>query len=419
MILKQVTLQDGTRCDIELAGNRIVRVGSIAGEGVDCSGLVALPGLVDLHTHLREPGFEESETIRSGSRAAAAGGYTAVFAMANTNPVTDTAARADWIANEGSQVGLVEVFPIGSITKNLAGKELSDIEAMASSLSKVRVFSDDGHCLEDEELMRQAMIKVKSFDGVIAQHAQDSKLTIGSQMNDSDLSVELGLTGWPARAEADVIARDAQLAIETGARIHICHVTTAEGLEVVRWAKTKGARLTAEVTPHHLMLTEELVRTLNPVYKVNPPLRTREDVLELRKGLLDGSIDIMATDHAPHSIEKKSCEWHAAANGMVGLESAASVLIDVLSTGQLDWNRFVDISSKKPAQIGGATKHGQLGEGFHANLCLIDPNGFTSPSAVTHSLSTNNPWAGMKLPGRIVHTIYQGKFTVKEGQLVD
>ncbi len=419
MILKQVTLQDGTRCDIQISNGQVDRIGSSLEGGIDCSGLIALPGLVDLHTHLREPGFEASETIRSGSRAAAAGGYTAVFAMANTNPVTDTAARADWILKEGSACGLVEVFPIGAITKNLAGKELSDIEKMAHSLSQVRVFSDDGHCLEDENLMRQAMMQVKEFDGVIAQHAQDSSLTIGAQMNDSDLSKELGLGGWPAKAEADVIARDAQLALETGARLHVCHVTTAEGLEAVRWAKAKGARLTAEVTPHHLMLTEELVRTLNPVYKVNPPLRSMEDVLELRKGLLDGSIDILATDHAPHSIEKKSCHWEAAANGMVGLESAASVLIEVLSAEGINWNKFAEVSSSKPAAIGGAREHGQLAEGSKANICLIDPTGYTTLSDVTNSLSTNNPWTGVKLPGRVVHTIYRGKFTVREGNVVD
>jgi dihydroorotase len=267
--------------------------------------------------------------------------------------------------------------------------------------------------------MLQAMQKVKRFDGVIAQHAQAKHLTEDAQMNHSALSVELGLRGWPAMAEAEIIARDAELAIQTGARYHVCHVTTAEGLDVIRWAKSKGARITAEVTPHHLLLTEELIRSFNPVYKVNPPLRGKEDVKALRAGVLDGSIDILATDHAPHSAEKKDCEWRRAANGMVGLESAAAVLIQVLSEREMDWERFVEVSSRKPAEIGGATDHGQLTEGSVANLVLIDPADKTLLSSKTHSLSSNNPWAGIELPGRVIHTIFRGEFTVRGGKLVD
>jgi len=418
MIFKDVTLASGKQSDIEIEAGRVVKIGKVSGTGIDCSGLVALPGLVDLHTHLREPGFEASETIASGSRAAAAGGYTAVFAMANTNPVTDTSARADWIRAVAKQNAVVDVFPIGAITKGIAGGELSEIEEMAIK-SDVRVFSDDGNCLESTELMLQAMQKVKRFDGVIAQHAQAKHLTEDAQMNHSALSVELGLRGWPAMAEAEIIARDAELAIQTGARYHVCHVTTAEGLDVIRWAKSKGARISAEVTPHHLLLTEELIRSFNPVYKVNPPLRAKEDVKALRAGVLDGSIDILATDHAPHSAEKKNCEWRRAANGMVGLESAAAVLIQVLSEREMDWERFVEVSSRKPAEIGGATDHGQLTEGSVANLVLIDPADKTFLSSKTHSLSSNNPWAGIELPGRVIHTIFRGEFTVRGGKLVD
>jgi dihydroorotase len=418
MIFKDVTLASGKQSDIEIEAGRVIKMGKVSGTGIDCSGLVALPGLVDLHTHLREPGFEASETIASGSRAAAAGGYTAVFAMANTNPVTDTSARADWIRAVAKQEAMVDVFPIGAITKGIAGGELSEIEEMAIK-SDVRVFSDDGNCLESTELMLQAMQKVKRFDGVIAQHAQAKHLTEDAQMNHSALSVELGLRGWPAMAEAEIIARDAELAIQTGARYHACHVTTAEGLDVIRWAKSKGARITAEVTPHHLLLTEELIRSFNPVYKVNPPLRGKEDVKALRAGVLDGSIDILATDHAPHSAEKKNCEWRRAANGMVGLESAAAVLIQVLSEREMDWERFVEVSSRKPAEIGGATDHGQLTEGSVANLVFIDPADKTLLLSRTHSLSSNNPWAGIELPGRVIHTIFRGDFTVREGKLAD
>lgn len=419
MILKNVTLQNGKNADLVIENGMVEKVGSTVEEGIDCSGLMALPGLVDLHTHLREPGFEESETIASGSRAAAAGGYTAVFAMANTSPVTDSAQRAEWIFHQGQAVGLVDVFPIGAVSKNIAGIELADIEGMANSVSQVRVFSDDGNCVEDSALMREALRKVRDFGGVVAQHAQSTPLTVGAQMNQSALSVELGLKGWPAQAEADVIARDAELALETGSRLHVCHVTTAEGLDVIRWAKKKGAAITAEVTPHHLLLTEERVRTFDPVFKVNPPLRQSSDVAALRDGLLDGSIDVLATDHAPHAAEKKNCEWSRAANGMVGLESAAAVLIEVLKENGMNWEKFVEVSSSKPADIGGAHNHGRIEVGRPANLVLIDFSGHTELGIHTNSRSNNNPWAGMRLPGRVVHTIFRGKFTLKEGKLAN
>ncbi len=420
MILNNVSLPTGQNADITIEDGIITDIGIGSAKGIDCSGLICLPGLVDLHTHLREPGYETSETIESGSAAAAIGGYTAIFAMANTLPVTDNPQVADYVYAQGKKVGLVDVQPIGAVTKNLEGQQLCDMEALVKSAARVKVFSDDGNCVNDSELMRKALEQAKKFDVVIAQHAQAQELTAGAQMNQSALSVELGLIGWPAAAEAEVIKRDVELALELDAKIHICHITTAEGLDVVRWAKKKGAKITAEVTPHHLMLTEERVRTFNPVYKVNPPLRLSEDTVALRNGLLDGSIDVFATDHAPHSAEKKNCEWSRAANGMTGLEVAASVLQQVLiEDGGAGWDHFVNVSSTNPALIGGLRTHGQLSIGSQANLALIDPFARRVIGPASQSLSSNNPWVGMQLPGRVVHTLLRGVFTVKDGQLAN
>ena len=414
LILKNVQLPTGAGADIEIDNGRITSIGSLSDSGVDCSGLIALPGFVDVHTHLREPGFEASETIVSGSRSAAAGGYTAVLAMANTNPVTDNAEIADLILDAGLAAGLLEVQPIGSVTRGLQGQELSDIAGLAASRSSVRMFSDDGVCVFDPELMRKALIAVKKFDGVIAQHAQDPTLTVGSQMNAGALATELGLTGWPAEAEEAIIKRDAQLAEETGSRLHICHLTTAGAVEVVRWAKKRGINITAEVTPHHLLLTEELARSYDPVYKVNPPLRRTEDTVALREALLDGTIDVMGTDHAPHSAEKKECEWQNAAFGMVGLEHAASVLQEVLIGNGGSWERFAHVLSTKPAQIASLKNQGALEVGVMANISLIDPTAKRVIAKETYSKSANNPFAGISLPGQVVHTIFQGRFTVKD-----
>lgn len=419
MILKGVTLPNGDVTDVEIESGFISSIKRTTSTGLDCNGLVLLPGFVDLHAHLRQPGFEESETVLSASQSAAAGGYTTVFAMANTEPTQDSPATVEYVSDLGKQVGLVRVRPIGAITKGLEGKELAPLAAMAASSAQVKVFSDDGNCLVNVDLMREALLEVKKFGGVIAQHAQDHQQTVGAQMNDGKLSIELGLTGWPREAEEQIIARDVELAIETDSRLHVCHVTTAGGVEVVRWAKAKGAKVTAEVTPHHLLLNEELVRSYDPVYKVNPPLRTEEDTFALRRGLVEGTIDVLATDHAPHSREKKECEWQSAAFGMVGFEIAASVLFKVLILeGEGDWNDFARITSIKPSEIGGLTKINNPLEGSVADLVLFDPSTARLISKQTHSLSTNNPWAGLELPGRVVHTMFQGRLTVKDGELV-
>ena len=418
IILKNVTLATGLQTDIEIENGVVTRLELIGQSGLDCSGLIALPGFVDLHTHLRQPGFEASETVLSGSRSAAAGGYTAICAMANTDPVADNAAVVDRVKELGNEAGYCEVQPIGAVTKSLLGTELASIGSMAASRARVRVFSDDGNCVHDPLLMLRALEYVKPFGGVIAQHAQDPRLTLNSQMNAGALATELGLSGWPSVAEESIIARDALLAEQTGSRLHICHLTTAGAVDVVRWAKKRGINITAEVTPHHLILTEELVRSYDPIYKVNPPLRRSEDTIALQAGLVDGTIDTLGTDHAPHSIEKKDCEWGNAAFGMIGLETAASVLQKVLidQAGQ-SWSKFASVISEKPAQLAQLGNQGKIEVGRPANITLIDPSKQRVIAANSQSKSTNSPFIGLSLPGEVVHTIFAGMFTVRDRKL--
>lgn len=422
LVIKNAKLASGQTSDIAVSDGVITAVGaSLNADGaevIDASGLIALPGFVDLHTHLREPGFEHSETVLTGSQSAAAGGFTALHAMANTLPVQDTAGVVEQVQALGRAAGYADVIPVGAVTVGLEGKQLSEIGAMAASRARVRIFSDDGKCVSDAALMRRALEYVKAFDGVIAQHAQEPRLTEGAQMNEGVVSAELGLTGWPAVAEEAIIARDVLLAEHVGARIHICHLSTAGSVEIVRWAKARGIQVTAEVTPHHLLLTEEKVRSYDALYKVNPPLRTQSDVMALREALIDGTIDIIATDHAPHPQESKDCEWAAAAPGMLGLEIAASVAIEVLiESGKSDWNRLSEVLSIKPAQIGRLSDQGQrLEVGSVANIVLVDPNSKREITS-SHSKSSNDPYRGMTLPGAVVHTFYRGFQTLKNGEL--
>jgi dihydroorotase len=401
--------------DIEAVGKNL----DLTGDSIDCSGLIALQGFVDLHTHLREPGFEQSETIWSGSRAAAKGGFTAVHAMANTAPVADNAAVVEQVLALGQAAGYVLVQPVGAVTTNLEGKQLADLLKMNKSRANVTVFSDDGKCVSDSLLMRRALEYVKAFNGVIAQHAQDPNLTVDAQMNEGQLALELGLTGWPSVAEEAIIARDVLLAEHVGSRLHICHVSTAGSVEIIRWAKARGIKVTAEVTPHHLLLTEELAREFNPLYKVNPPLRTAADVQALRSAVADGTIDIIATDHAPHTSDSKDCEWGQAAFGMVGLETAASVAQSTLiQTGIIDWDRFEQLLSTNPAQISGLARHGKpISAGNPANIAFINPDGKYKVSEVSESKSANNPYLGMELSGQIVHTLFEGLLTVKDAKI--
>ena len=421
-VLQNATLANGEVVDVKVVGEKIVEIGSglSAAEIVDCSGLRLLPGFVDLHTHLREPGFEQSETVLTGSQSAAKGGFTAVHAMANTNPVADNAAVVEQVWALGKRAGYVDVFPIGAVTTGLGGEKLAELGSMNRSMAMVRVFSDDGKCVSDPLVMRRALEYVKAFDGVIAQHAQEPRLTEGAQMNAGAVSAELGLAGWPAVAEESIIARDVLLAKSLDSRIHICHLSTAGSVEIVRCAKSQGVKVTAEVTPHHLLLTDELARGYDPVYKVNPPLRTDSDVQALREALVDGTIDIIATDHAPHPSESKDCEWAAAAFGMVGLETAVSVAQLVLvDSGKSDWQRVQEVLSAAPARIAGDDDHGAIAVGRTANLTLIDEKTTVQVSANTASKSKNNPYAGLTLPGAVRHTIYRGYFTVRDSQLAE
>lgn len=421
--VKGATFADGTQRDLFISNGTFVEaLETKPHRTIDAAGLTALPGLVDLHTHLREPGFEQSETVLTGSRAAAIGGYTAVFAMANTMPVQDTAGVVEQVLSLGELHGYVTVRPIGAVTAGLAGERLSEIGAMAQSRAAVRVFSDDGHCVHDALLMRRALEYVTTFGGVVAQHAQEPRLTVGAQLNEGELSSELGLVGWPAVAEESIIARDVLLAQHVGARLHVCHVSTAGSVDVIRWAKARGVDVTAEVTPHHLLLTEELARGYDARFKVNPPLRRNEDVMALRAALADGTIDVVATDHAPHPIEAKDCAWDEAANGMVGLESALSVVQSaVVDSGQLDWSDIARVMSTRPAEIGRLEGYSSpFMAGSPANLTLYDASAQREFSEHDlHGKGVNSPYLGRTLPGRVLATIHDGYPTVLDGSLVE
>ena len=408
-------LANGQKLDLLLDNGQIIETGlsiSVADAiVVDAQGCKILPGLVDLHTHVREPGREDSETVLTGSRAAVVGGFTAISAMANTNPVADTAGVVEQVFRLGQEAGLCDVFPIGAVTQGLAGENLAEIGAMANSAAKVRIFSDDGKCVFDPLIMRRALEYVKTFNGVIAQHAQEPRLTIDAQMNEGVISSQLGLKGWPAIAEEAIIARDILLAEHVGSRLHICHLTTAGGVELVRWAKSRGVNVTAEVTPHHLLLTDESVVGYDAVFKVNPPLRTNKDVEALRAGLADGTIDIVATDHAPHPAEDKDCEWQAAAFGMLGLETALSVVVKtMIDSGLMDWEGLVARMSTAPAAIAGYAEHGQrITVGAVANLIIVNPSVKRRVDRnKMSSKSRNTPYHDMELPAEVTHTFYRG-----------
>ena len=426
-LISKARPEGGDPADLLVVDGRIAAVGAPGSldvpadaEVLDASGLIALPGLVDMHTHLREPGREDAETVESGTRAAARGGYTAVFAMANSNPVADTAGVVEQVWQLGRDAGWADVHPVGAVTVGLEGEQLSEIRAMAESRAGVRMFSDDGKCVHDPVLMRRALEYVKAFDGIIAQHAQEPRLTEGAQMNEGTVSADLGLTGWPAVAEETIIARDVLLAQHVDSRLHICHLSTAGSVEIVRWAKERGVTVTAEATPHHLLLTDELVRTFDPVYKVNPPLRTDEDVQALRRAVAEGTIDVIGTDHAPHTTEDKECEWSCAAHGMTGLETALAVVQHALvDTGMIGWERVAQIMSRRPAQILGLTDQGQeLAPGSAANIVLWDPAGATPVDPAHHaSKARNSPYRGMTLPGGVRATFYRGHPVVRDGEL--
>ena len=424
-LIKGVSLPDGKKSDLTISDGVITSVSSeFKGQAhnvIDGTECVVLPGLVDLHTHLREPGREDAETVLSGSRAGAKGGFTALSAMANTSPVADTAGVVEQVFRLGQEAGLLDVFPIGAVTQGLKGEALSEIGAMADSVARVRVFSDDGNCVSDPLVMRRALEYIKKFGGVIAQHAQDPRMTIGSQMNEGEISARLGLKGWPAVAEEAIIARDVLLADHVKSRLHICHLTTAGGVEIIRWAKARGIDVTAEVTPHHLLLTDDLASSYDPVYKVNPPLRTESDVHALREALADGTIDIVATDHAPHPTESKECEWQEASFGMLGLETALSIVQKTMvDSGMMNWSSVADRMSIAPARIGGYENHGlPLAVGSIANLVVVNPTlKWTVDRDLVLSKSSNTPYHGHELPGVVTHTFFKGKATLINGSVI-
>ena len=423
--INNAKLADNSVVDLEINNGVISKLGKSSGkqtDGIDATGKLLLPGLVDLHTHLREPGREDSETVLTGSQAAVAGGYTAISSMANTNPVADTAGVVEQIYRLGKEAGLCDVNPIGAVTKGLNGEQLAELGAMADSIAGVRIFSDDGKCVSDPLIMRRALEYVKTFNGIIAQHAQEPRLTINAQMNEGSVSARIGLPGWPAIAEEAIIARDILLAEHVQSRLHICHLTTAGGVELVRWAKQRGIQVTAEVTPHHLLLTDDLVENYDPIYKVNPPLRTQKDVMALREGLAEGIIDIVATDHAPHPAEDKDCEWQAAAFGMVGLETAFSVVVKTMIESKLmSWTDLADRMSVKPAQIAGYKQQGQvIAENAAANLILVDAaSSWQVERNNLKSKSKNTPFDGMNLPAVISDVIYNGKLVLSNRVIVN
>ena len=419
---------DGNSINILIEGERIAALSRDASqisahdaEVIDMQGMTLAPTLVDLHTHLREPGKEDAETVQSGSASAVRGGFGAISAMPNTNPVADTAGVVEQVFSLGVEAGLCDVFPIGAVTVGQEGERLAEILAMAESRARVRIFSDDGHCVSDPVLMRRALEYVKIFDGVIAQHAQDPALTRGAQMNEGAVSARIGLKGWPAVAEEAIIARDVLLADHVGSRLHICHVSTAGSVAIIRWAKERGINVTAEVTPHHLLLTEDLATTFDPVYKVNPPLRHTSDVMALREGLADGTIDVIATDHAPHPEEAKECEWDAAAFGMIGLETALAISSRAMvDSGLMSFTELIARMSSKPAEIAGYTDHIKpLEVGRLASLMVVDRDRrWQVDRELTVSRSKNTPFHGLEVGCYVHDVLYRGTWVMREGTVI-
>jgi dihydroorotase len=415
---------DGDRVDVLVADGVLAEIGSPAApegaEVIDAAGQVLLPGFVDLHTHLREPGREDTETVESGSSAAALGGFTAVFAMANTDPVADNAVIVEHVWRRGRETGLVDVHPVGAVTVGLGGERLAELGTMAKSAAGVRMFSDDGHCVADPLIMRRALEYSTVLGAVIAQHAEEPRLTVGAQAHEGERASRLGYAGWPASAEESIVARDCLLARHAGARLHVCHVSTEGTVDVLRWAKERGTRVSAEVTPHHLLLTDERLATFDPVNKVNPPLRTEADAEKLRAALAEGVLDCVATDHAPHAVQDKDCEWAAARPGMLGLQTALSVVTaTMVRPGLLDWRGVARVLSERPAEIAGLPDQGRpLLEGEPANLVLVDPDTeWTVRGAELASVAANTPYEGMRLPGVVSATLLRGRITSREGKI--
>ncbi|WP_226357336.1 dihydroorotase [Pseudonocardia sp. ICBG601] len=426
LLIRNTRPYGGDPVDVLVADGVVATIGTglTAPEGaetLDADGAVLLPGFVDLHVHLREPGGEESETIETGSRAAALGGFTAVFAMPNTTPVADSDVVVEHVRRRGEEIGLVDVHPVGAVTVGLGGEKLAELGTMAASRAAVRMFSDDGRCVNDPLIMRRALEYASALDVVIAQHAEDHRLTGGAQAHEGAVAARLGLAGWPATAEETIVARDCALAREAGARLHVCHISTARTIDVLRAAKAQGVRVSAEVTPHHLLLTDSRLTGYDPVNKVNPPLRTADDTRAMREALAEGVIDVVATDHAPHAAQYKDTEWQAAKPGMLGLQTALSVLVETMvEPGLLDWHGVARVLSERPAEIGNLPDQGRpIAEGEPATFALVAPDGvWTVRGAELASKAANTPYEGMRLPGTVVATVLRGRITAQDGKVV-
>ncbi len=403
------------------AGSADVTDGGEGVEILDFDGAVLLPGFVDLHTHLREPGREDTETIATGSAAAARGGYTAVFAMANTQPPQDNQTVTDSVFRIGREVGLCDVHPVGAVTVGLAGEQLTEMGQMASGEARVRVFSDDGMCVYDPLVMRRALEYSAGLGVLIAQHAEEPRLTRGAVAHEGPTAARLGLTGWPRSAEESIVARDAILARDAGARVHICHASTTGTVELLRWAKAQGISITAEVTPHHLLLDDSRLESYDGVYRVNPPLREAHDAAALREALVSGVIDCVATDHAPHAAQEKCCEFAAARPGMLGLETALPIVAALLvESGDMTWRDLARVMSTRPAEIAGLSDQGRpIAVGEPANLAVVDPDSpWTVVGEELSSLSANTPYEGMTFAARVVGTVYRGRLTTRDGEVL-
>ncbi|ORB86737.1 dihydroorotase [Mycobacterium kansasii] len=415
---------EGERVDVLVDDGQIAEIAAElaipdTADVIDATGHVLLPGLVDLHTHLREPGREYAEDIETGSAAAALGGYTAVFAMANTHPVADSPVVTDHVWRRGQEVGLVDVHPVGAVTVGLAGAELTEMGMMNSGVAAVRMFSDDGVCVHDPLVMRRALEYATGLGVLIAQHAEEPRLTVGAVAHEGPNAARLGLSGWPRAAEESIVARDALLARDAGARVHVCHASTAGTVEILKWAKSQGISITAEVPPHHLLLDDSRLSGYDGLNRVNPPLREASDAIALRQALAEGIIDCVATDHAPHAEHEKCVEFSAARPGMLGLQTALSVVVQtMLRPGLLNWRGVARVMSENPARIVGLPDQGRpLQVGEPANLTVVDPDAtWTVTGSALASRSANTPFESMTLPATVTATLLRGKVTARDGK---